>query len=79
MLSLYLKLTDFIFFYFHVVCVSPDRPVNGNVDSDGYLATYTCDTGYTLYGEYMRVCNNDSTGWNGTAPTCGMLIVEFAY
>ncbi|XP_060562326.1 CUB and sushi domain-containing protein 3-like, partial [Ruditapes philippinarum] len=52
------------------VCADPTNLVDGNVISNGYLATYTCDTGYTLYGEYIRVCNNDSTGWNGTAPTC---------
>ncbi|XP_053399292.1 CUB and sushi domain-containing protein 3-like [Mercenaria mercenaria] len=52
------------------VCDDPGKPVDGSVVSDGYKATYTCDAGYTLYGEYIRVCNNDNTGWNGTDPTC---------
>ncbi|KAL4230224.1 Sushi [Mactra antiquata] len=52
------------------VCDNPTEPINGHVTSDGYVAIYTCDLGYTLYGEYKRLCQNDSSGWNGTQPTC---------
>ena len=39
------------------------------------IATYTCDTGYSLTGSPTQQCmENDQGGlvgvWNGTAPTC---------
>ena len=42
---------------------SPDsRPVDT-------VATYTCDTGYTLNGDSTRTCRSDRL-WSGSAPTC---------
>ncbi len=38
------------------------RPVNT-------VATYTCDTGYTLNGGSTRTCGSDGV-WSGLAPTC---------
>ncbi len=32
------------------------------------VATYTCDTGYTLNGD-TRICGSDGI-WSGSAPTC---------
>ncbi|XP_052791551.1 LOW QUALITY PROTEIN: uncharacterized protein LOC128225682 [Mya arenaria] len=52
------------------VCETPSKPVDGAVDADGYTAHYTCEPGYTLYGEHVRVCANDGSGWNGTNPVC---------
>ncbi len=33
------------------------------------VATYTCDTGYTLNGGTTRTCGSDGV-WSGSAPTC---------
>ncbi len=33
------------------------------------IATHSCNTGYTLNGDSVRVCQNDRT-WNGSPPTC---------
>ncbi|XP_064386046.1 CUB and sushi domain-containing protein 2-like [Halichondria panicea] len=38
------------------------RPINT-------IATHSCNTGYTLNGDSVRVCQNDRT-WNGSPPTC---------
>ena len=35
----------------------------------GTVATYTCDTGYTLNGNTTRTCGSDGM-WSGSAPTC---------
>ena len=51
--------------------------MNGNIDfvgdsvapfAIGTLAIYTCDTGYVLDGESVRICKDGI--WNGTATTC---------
>ena len=33
------------------------------------VATYTCDTGYTLNGGTTRTCGSDGV-WSGSAPVC---------
>ncbi len=38
------------------------RPINT-------IATHSCNTGYTLNGDSVRVCQNDRT-WSGSTPTC---------
>ena len=35
----------------------------------GGVATYTCDSGFTLVGDPTRICGSDGT-WSGMAPTC---------
>ncbi len=35
----------------------------------GTVATYTCNTGYTLTGDTTRTCGSDGM-WSGKAPTC---------
>ena len=55
------------------------RPDNGQlavVDTTllDSVASYTCDSGYTLVGVAMRTCTVD--GWNGTNPICGKVIVR---
>ena len=35
----------------------------------GTVATYTCDTGYTLIGGTTRTCVNGGV-WSGSVPTC---------
>ncbi len=39
-----------------------DRPVDT-------VATYNCDTGYTLNGSATRTCRSDGV-WSGLAPVC---------
>ncbi len=38
------------------------RPINT-------IATHSCNTGYTITEESVRVCQNDRT-WSGSTPTC---------
>ena len=53
-------------------------PVNGQLTVDSTLldsmASYTCDSGYTLVGVAMRTCTVN--GWNGTNPVCGKVILN---
>ena len=56
-----------------VDCGALDNPDNGMVDvSETVLdsvATYSCNTGYTLTGDATRTCQGNST-WSGAIPTC---------
>ncbi len=58
-----------------VVCLSLPALNNGIVSyNDSTLgldtvATYTCDTGYTLNGGTTRTCGSDGV-WSGSAPVC---------
>ena len=53
----------------------PDSPSNGNVtltDGDtqyGAIATYSCNSGYTLTGTTDRQCQSNGQ-WNASNPTC---------
>ena len=53
-------------------------PVNGQLTVDSTLldsmASYTCDSGYTLVGVAMRTCTVN--GWSGANPICGKVIVR---
>ena len=52
------------------VLVNPDNgivAVTGNLRGD--MATYSCNAGYELVGEPLRVCDEQGE-WSGTAPTC---------
>ena len=59
-----------------VVCPSLPALNNGIVSyNDSTLglytvATYTCDTGYTLIGGTTRTCESDGMWWSGSAPVC---------
>ena len=40
------------------------------------MATYTCDTGYTLNGGITRTCESDGM-WSGSPPTCrGTVLIK---
>ena len=41
--------------------------VNGTLE--GAVATYTCEPGFDLIGDNLRVCGNN-TRWFGTSPVC---------
>ena len=53
------------------VCDDPLTPLNGAVTSNGTLAVYTCDTGYSLSEGAERSCADDGSGWSGVQPLCG--------
>ena len=53
-------------------CPQLTDPENGAVTDNtdyGTQANYICDTGYCLYGNRYRTCQNDGN-WTGTDPTC---------
>ncbi|KAK6627548.1 hypothetical protein RUM44_010026 [Polyplax serrata] len=57
-------------------CGHPAVPLNTRVSlsqanlSPGTTATYTCDSGYELFGASQRTCSSDGT-WTGELPFCG--------
>ena len=55
-------------------CGFLNDPDNGQVDTSsgttfGSTATYTCDTGYTLFGSQSRTCGTDGN-WTFQRPSC---------
>ena len=56
-----------------VDCGALGSPDNGMVDVSetvlNSVATYSCNTGYTLTGDATRTCQGNST-WSGAIPTC---------
>lgn len=75
----------FVYFYFSAtikarnivpcslaVCNTPPLPFNGNVSSNGTIAVYSCDQGYSMSGTPTISCSQNGSGWNGSAPLCGM-------
>ncbi|XP_078598028.1 sushi, von Willebrand factor type A, EGF and pentraxin domain-containing protein 1-like [Branchiostoma floridae x Branchiostoma japonicum] len=55
-----------------VQCPVLTAPTNGGVsggNSYGDVATFTCDSGYSLSGSATLTCQADTT-WNGASPTC---------
>ena len=56
-----------------IVCEPLLPPADGTIitSSDSKTVTYSCNSGYTLNGDAVRVCRMDGTAWNGTDPTCG--------
>ena len=58
---------------FAVPCPDLTDPENGQVAVNGFapgdIATYTCNSGYSLSGPETRECQDDSN-WSGVVPTC---------
>ncbi len=62
-----------------VICSDLPSLTNGVIDYGGAVstnsrqvdtvATYTCDTGYTINGSSTRTCESDGM-WSGSTPTC---------
>ena len=60
-----------------VDCGNLNDPSNGQVTltgtTVGSLATYQCNSGFSLVGNMERTCQDDGS-WSGTDPICdGML------
>ena len=66
-----------------IVCPSLNNPPNGQIEftetsADAFnfqtMATYSCDTGYGLFGgDGVRTCVGSLSGpgvWSGIEPTC---------
>ncbi|XP_070582225.1 complement factor B-like [Ptychodera flava] len=55
-------------------CSDLPAPEHGSVQRISPLRTrFTCDTGYTLYGSQMRLCQNGN--WTGRQPFCRIRVV----
>ena len=56
-----------------IVCEELEAPRNGRVEVSGSApgdqATYSCNAGFDLIGQTVRICQNDGT-FSGRAPTC---------
>ena len=55
-------------------CGTLDIPSHGSVSYScgtisGSIATFSCDTGYTLSGATTRTCQTDRS-WSNDSPTC---------
>ena len=54
-------------------CDDPGTPVNGQriimTRTVGSEVVFTCDSGYSLIGDSVQVCQPDLT-WSGTLPLC---------
>jgi hypothetical protein len=57
-------------------CYQPAGILNGRVNATytiwGSIASYTCDSGYSMTGSFTRTCQSDGT-WSGTPPTCTLV------
>ena len=67
--SIYIKYT----IVFFSVCIPPLPLANGTVvvSINKSIVTYSCEPGFTLDGNNVRVCQSDGSGWDGSVPTCG--------
>lgn len=58
-----------------VRCSAPRAPANGQVITSGTavgsVATYSCNTGYTLIGSSTQTCQSNAQ-WSGDAPSCSL-------
>ena len=70
-----------------VSCGTLVDPTDGNVNVKGLefgsTATYTCNSGFVLFGKGIRTCL-ESGVWNGQAPECRgeespLIIIVLAY
>ncbi len=73
---IYIAVIDFLLTLLSTVptCGQLSVPVNGALFvysgiSEGSVATYSCNTGFTLTGAATRTCTSDG-GWTPAAPVC---------
>ena len=74
--NFYLKCLNFQLAVFNCGREDIPNPENGQVTADattlGSVATFTCNTNFTLVGDEMRTC--ESSGWSGRNPSCGISV-----
>ena len=58
-------------------CTDLASPENGNVDSNGVIAIYTCIIGYYVSGDEERTCNFSTGMWSGSDPVCQRMLPLF--
>ena len=60
-------------FFPDIDCGALDNPVNGEVSVSSTIfnstATYSCNAGYNMTGNYVRTCL-ESGLWSGSEPIC---------
>jgi hypothetical protein len=65
-----------------VLCPPLRAPLNGTIELSGItvgsMASYSCDVGYELVGNTMRVCQSDGM-WDGVVPQCRPLAISVSY
>jgi CUB/sushi domain-containing protein len=61
---------EYVAILLKVRSVGSTRPLSGK---DRSMATYSCNTGYTIEGENIRNCQSDGD-WSGIIPTCNPVI-----
>ncbi len=70
------------FFPAVVTCLTLTDPTNGMVDvlnnNFGTVANYSCDTGYMLTGDVIRVCEVNGD-WSGSEPTCDSMLSSLVH
>ena len=71
--SLYAHTWFVLLFKYLVDCGDLPSPINGQARLTetllGFVATYTCDSGYTIVGNNTRECSPDGT-WSDEVPKC---------
>ena len=70
---MYVALRGCFWLYTVLECEDLASPANGQVTLNGTafgsIAIYSCDDGYVLNGNEMRICQS-SGEWSGDEPTC---------
>ena len=60
-----------------VICPALDIPGNGNINitgrTFGRMAIYSCNDGYTMNGETIRICQSEGS-WSGSVPICEIVL-----
>ena len=61
-----------IFFFYFLECILPPLLDYGNylVTDNDSVVIYSCAVGYTLNGNFVRQCQQDGGGWDGSQPSC---------
>lgn len=52
------------------LCNNPPNTTNGNISVVQDVATYSCDLWFTLFGQSVRYCITNGTGWSSENPKC---------
>ena len=72
-----------LYFLIVVDCGTLPDPVYGQVShmaktTLGQTATYSCNPGYKLVGDNIRICHA-SGDWSGSAPTCQRMLDYYIF